>query len=217
MSASVKLLLASHVTSRGRAQAVPSIGNWRTNADLIADVASLGYIKGDVVDVTYGLGNFWTKWRPAKLTACDIDPTKSPMGLAVDFTHLPWPDKTFDTVVFDPPYRLNGSPDRSSDVSYGVEKYTRWQDRMQLVIDGAKDCARITKKGGHLLVKCQDQVVSGQRRFMTDEITNVVVPLGFRKKDRFDMVTKGRSQPPGRSQKHSHQNASTLLVFVRES
>src|SRR5690606_27767225 len=37
---------------------------WRNNAEMIADVAKLGYITGDVLDTTYGRGGFWTVYMP---------------------------------------------------------------------------------------------------------------------------------------------------------
>ena len=35
---------------------------WATNAEMIEDVARLGYLDGSVLDVTYGLGTFWKNW-----------------------------------------------------------------------------------------------------------------------------------------------------------
>lgn len=79
-----------------------------TNADLIVECHQLGYLRDDdrVLDPTYGLGTFWRDWRPADLVACDLNPAKSPLGVSVDFTALPWEDEAFDAVVFDPPYKL---------------------------------------------------------------------------------------------------------------
>jgi hypothetical protein len=38
---------------------------WPSNADLIADVARFGYLQGEVViDVTYGRGTWWNRYRP---------------------------------------------------------------------------------------------------------------------------------------------------------
>jgi hypothetical protein len=84
---------------------------WRTNADLIADCARLGYLDGHVLDPTYGKGNWWTKWRPEKFTTHDLDPTK---GDGVDFRALPEPDGTFDSVAFDPGYVSPGGRETST-------------------------------------------------------------------------------------------------------
>jgi hypothetical protein len=137
--------------------------SWPTNGHLIADCRRLGYLRDDdhVLDPTYGRGVFWRQWRPAKLTATDLDPAKSPSGESVDFTAMPWPDRSFDAVVFDPPYKLNGTPTKGVDERYGVHEPTRWQDRWQLCLDGITECTRVLGDG-HLLVKCQDQVCSGR-------------------------------------------------------
>lgn len=194
-----------------------SVGDWKSNADLIADVARLGWITDDdlVLDATYGLGRFWTTYHPPLLVGLDLDPTKSQTGWGVDFRDLPYDDAVFDVVVFDPPYKLNGTPALGEfDAGYGIAEPTDWRSRMALILDGARECARVAKK--HLLVKCQDQVVSGQVRWQTDAVTEAVTGLGFRKADRFDFgAGRGRKQPPGRRQVHARHDASQLLVFTR--
>lgn len=115
------------------AKMVMAFDTWPSNAHLIADVARLGYIRGDVLDCTWGLGNFWTQYRPPaeNLIGTDLNISKSPCGFSVDFRDQPWDDQSFDTVAFDPPYKLTGTPDRIITERFGVETM-RWQDRMQL-------------------------------------------------------------------------------------
>ena len=62
---------------------------WTSNAHLIADCHELGYLDGHVLDPTFGKGNWWTVWRPEKLTAHDLDPER---GDGVDYRDLPEPD-----------------------------------------------------------------------------------------------------------------------------
>lgn len=196
---------------------VRAYNDWPTNGHLIADVAKLGWLRDDdrVLDVTYGMGVFWKVWQPKTLIGCDIDPDKSPFGRSVDFTALPWNLPMFDAVVFDPPYKLNGTPDEAVDARYGVAETSTWQDRMELIRAGCVECARVSKD--RLLVKCQDQVSSGRVRWQTDLVTDTVLGLGgWRKADRFDMTGTSRPQPGDRKQKHAHGRPSTLLVFQRE-
>jgi len=190
---------------------------WRTNSDLVADIAQFGYFEGSCLDPTYGWGNFYNKFRPADLTGCDLDPRKSPYGPgeSVDFRKLPFEDLSFDTVIYDPPYRMSGRPDRGEfDERYGTQEYTRWQDRYQLIYDGLDECARVARK--YVLQKVQDQVVSGKKRWMTIDFPRHMEAYGFVLEDKFDMLTNPRPQPPGRTQKHSQINYSTLLVFRRD-
>lgn len=191
---------------------ITAIGTWRDNAALIADVARLGYLDGHVLDTTHGLGRFWTTWQPERLTAVDLDPTKSPsMPAGVDFTALPFADNSFDTAVIDPPYRFTGTADQPFDGAYGLKAAIRWQDRMQLILDGVTECCRVSR--GYVLAKVQAQVVSGKVRWQDIEVARTAEALGWRLVDRFDLVTAARPQPTGRRQVHARRNHSTLLVL----
>jgi hypothetical protein len=192
-----------------------AVARRRTNADLIADCVALGYLHEDwhTLDPTYGHGAFWQRWRPKELTACDIDPAKSPIG-RVDVRALPWLARTFDCVVFDPPYKLNGTPDPGMDRRYGVHESTTWRDRLLLIQRGLAECARVLS-GGYLLVKCQDQVCSGKVRWQTTLVAETAEHCGLGLVDRFDMLSY-RPQPAGRHQVHARRNTSSLLVFKRD-
>lgn len=190
---------------------------WRTNGELIAACARLGYITDTdlVLDCTYGRGTWWSVWRPAHLTGCDLDPTKSPIGYSVDFTALPFDDQLFTVVAFDPPYKLNGTPTHAVDERYGVAgAYTNVADRHRLILEGMNECARVLTRDGHLLVKCQDQVNAGRVRWQTDMVTTHALELGLAKVDALLMLG-GRPQPVGRTQQHARRNYSTLLIFQR--
>ena len=73
-----------------------------TNADLIRAVAPM-YLAGSVLDVTYGEGNWWTRYTPEPFTFHDLHKVDG-----VDFRALPEPDSSVDTVCFDPPYVISG-------------------------------------------------------------------------------------------------------------
>jgi hypothetical protein len=186
---------------------------WKSNAELIADVAKLGYLDGQVLDCTYGAGVFWKAYRPEKLTTHDLRLD------GVDFRDLPHPDGTFDSSVIDGPYKLNGTSS-APDVRYGVEEYASPGERHALICEGIAECARVTVPRGYLLVKCQDQVCSGRVWWQTDIFTRHAEALGLVKVDRFDLLGRGRPQPertrqdgkPSRQQ-HAHQRPSTLLVL----
>ena|ERR1022692_269274 len=188
---------------------------WPDNGAMIADVAKLGYLKGRVLDATYGYGIFWNQWNPPGLIGCDLVPSKvNERGVVADFTNLPFADHSFDSVVCDPPYKYTGTPTPEVDERYGVHVYTRWQDRRQLILDGISECSRVTRN--YFLLKCQDQVVSGAKRWQTIEFSNHAATLGLTLEDRFDMLTTPRPQPGNRRQVHSLQNYSTLLIFQKK-
>jgi hypothetical protein len=184
---------------------------WKSNAELIADVARLGYLDGRVLDATYGeCAVFWKVWRPADFTGHDVKIDGH------DFTRLPYEPETFDAVVFDPPYKLNGRPDPKVDARYGVDVPATPQARIDLIELGVRRLTWLVKPAGHLLVKCMDQVCCGRMWWQTDLVTKWATELGFEKVDRFDLLGKHRPQPmEGRKQKHAHGRPSTLLVFRR--
>lgn len=196
---------------------VLAASRWATNADLIADVARLEYLRptDTVLDATYGLGTFWRKWQPTqgRLFGLDIDPNKAP-HLVADFTNLPFADASVDVVVYDGPYKLNGTPDVKIDQRYGVHVRASWQDRMEMLKLGALECARVARR--HLLVKCQAQVVAGEIRWQDRLLADAIEAEGYVLEDRFDLLGKHRPQPMrGRRQKHAHGRPSTLLVLRR--
>jgi len=200
---------------------VQAIGDWTTNGDLIVDVARLGYLRHDwtILDPTFERGTFWSRWRPPGLVTSDLNPDSLAEHTPVDFRALPWPDGTFDAVVFDPPYKLNGTPTHDVDARYGVAgPYTSRVDRHRLMIDGLTDCARVlrrptTDRPSYLLVKCADQVNGGRVRWQTRMMTEHAETLGLDLVDSF-LFRAGRPQPDGRRQQHARRGYSTLLVFT---
>lgn len=195
---------------------VPAAYAWKDNAEMIADVARLGYLNGHVCDVTYGYGKWWKVFQPLELTAHDLNPLKSPLGYGVDFRATGHFDRFFDAVVFDPPYKLNGTPTDKVDEPYGVDEVRTWQERHALIMEGITECARISN--GFVLVKCQNQVCSGSTRFQADIFSEHASTVGLRKVDEFLKLSRspvGRPQPKGRRQVHARNNYSTLLVFKR--
>ena len=99
---------------------VMAAGTWANNAELIRDaVVPLGYLRAEwrTLDPTYGLGNWWSRWRPERLHAHDLDPAKAPDG-PMDFTALDYPDGYFDAVTFDPPYMAPGGRKTTSTTDF---------------------------------------------------------------------------------------------------
>lgn len=204
---------------------VMAIDKYRSNADLILACQQLGYLSSDALtlDPTYGNGTFWRLWKPEILIATDIDPLKSPGTWtavtgrwassygSVDFRDLYWMDGAFDAVVFDPPYKLNGTPSEP-DAQYGCDDGASAAERREAILFGLAECIRVLHPGGHLLVKCQDQVVSGRVVWQTDIITRAAEANRCTKIDRLDFLSY-RPQPSGRRQVHARRNHSTMLVF----
>lgn len=203
-----------------KTEVVMAATQWPTNGHMIADVARLGYLRAEwlTLDPTYGLGRWWTVWRPDKLEISDLH-TVDPF---VDFRDLPCPDGTYEAVAFDPPYKLNGTPTATVDGQYGVDKVASRSDRTQLILDGIKECSRVLAPNGTLLVKCQDQVNGGKVRWQSIEFASYAMSLGLVLVDQLVYLNTPRPQPPRSRldgvesvQQHARRNYSTLLIFEK--
>lgn len=195
-----------------------AISEAKNNAELIEECVELGYLHKDWVtlDPTWGDGRFWSNWMPDTLIPLDLDRSKSPSGLSVDFRDIRWkPKGGYDAVVFDPPYKYSGTPALGKfDERYGIQKYERWQEREALILDGIAECVRVLARRGFLLIKCQDQVCSGKVRWQTKTFSSRAEDLGCRFVDHL-LLPSYRPQPKGRSQKHARRNYSSLLVMQK--
>jgi hypothetical protein len=196
---------------------VLTASSWPSNAELIADLHTLGYIgdKDFVFDATYGLGVWWKVYRPRNLLTNDLSSEYEDVDYHYDFRRLPksWVS-SFDVVAYDPPYKLNGTPSES-DERYGVHLPTTWQARNKMILDGITGCAMPLRKKGILLVKCMDQVARNAKRWQTYDCVEHAKTQGLTLVDQLVLLGSPREQPGNRPQRHSHSNFSTLLVFKK--
>lgn len=189
------------------------------NGKLMADVHELGYLEDGwkVLDPTHGKGNFWTVYKPVRLTATDLNPDKSPIGTPVDFTDMPWPAMNFHAVVFDPPYQMNGSASKSKATAakkeaFGVDDIKDAGQRLKLIVAGLVECARVCEQV--LMVKSQDAVYWTEIIWLSRLVMDTVEECGFVKVDELH-VSSYQEQPDGTSQQHARRNYSTLQIFKR--
>lgn len=186
------------------------------NGQRVADLARLGYLPEPVLDPTYGYGSMWTHHQPSMFTGCDYDSDKSPLGVSVDFTALPFESNSFPSVLYDPPYRFAGTPtdtdEGGHDDLYGTQVYRTKEQQLTLILDGAVECARVASE--FLIVKCQDQVVANKTFFQTRAVEDRLRIVGWELRDRLHFLSY-RPQPAGRSQTNARNNFSTFLVFHR--
>jgi hypothetical protein len=196
-----------------------------SNGVLIATVARLGYLGGPddpVLDVTYGRGLWWTRYRPPELVTHDLALD------GVDFRHLPEADASVPVLCFDPPYISTGSRETSTTDDlydrFGLGELKGWQAIRRLIDAGLAESARVLAPGGYLLVKCMDYVESGRKVWNTFHVFSEAEALDLRLLDRFHHIAgAGKGGPQTmtnldgspRKQKHAREVASMLLVFTK--
>lgn len=211
------------------------------NAGLFAEIMRLHVPAGSVVaDVTYAGGTFWKRIPEGRyqLHASDLAPERPKISLfvnyrgGVDCRDLPYEDASVDCVVLDPPYmegffRREASQQAGSGshsafrraYSRGTgtsgEEGPRWHDAVtDLYLRAGVEARRVLRRGGHVIVKCQDEVSANRQRLTHVEIVTGYEDLGFYCKDLFVLV---RPNAPAVSrlltQVHARKNHSYFLVF----
>lgn len=194
---------------------------WRSNAHLVEDLVRLGYLHSDwdVLDPTFGSGNWWKRWRPENLTTH----VRSEDGS--DFRALPYRDGAFDCAAYDPPYVAIGGRETSTikkmHGAYGMaDPEFRTPAELQEIIDaGLTEMARVVRPsgrngtgGGYILCKCKDYITGGKLWDGTGRTVSHALSLGLDYVDRLEHLGNPGPQSQTR-QVHARRNLSTLLVF----
>lgn len=193
---------------------IVSVNNWTSNGALIRDVEKLGLIpEGLIFDATFGLGTFWAQSeRVLDVVGNDLRRTEVPYNL--DFTQ-PFPTRmwgNYSAVVFDPPYKLNGTP--TDDDRYGADEKVSVSERKRRIMAGLYHTRFLIKPGGVQIVKTQNQIANGQYHDLVGDITLASRGMGMHVDAMFHMTVAPR---PQRSQKRARNNYSTLLVLRERS
>lgn len=181
----------------------------KRNAKAIREFAQLGLIGPTVLDLTHNVGRFWREWEPKVLVRMDLDPTM-PIDIQADLRMAPFRTGSFDTVVIDPPYKLNGRGGScQEDATYGVAD--RWTARDDLYRVGLAEALRVCKRKGTIIVKFQDQIAGGrivqQSVWVHHSLAGAADLLGQ------ILVMTSRKQPSGRPQRTPRNNFSTMQAW----
>ncbi len=192
-----------------------------TNDDGFARIINLYARPGDVIaDPTFGNGVFWQKVDKGKYQTLLTD-FKSDK---VDLRCLPYADESLDMLACDPPYRY--TPEKNSkqentpghgkvDELYNLQaaKLKNTQMVLDLYYEGMKEGLRVLKKGGFLIVKCQDTVQDGKNIWVHNLLMAKAEELGYACRDLVVVAPPSVLKTRWDRQRHLRKAHSYFLVF----
>lgn len=199
------------------------------NEDVFPQILALHVPKGSIIaDVTYGKGVFWRN-----VPAEDYVVRPSDISMGIDCRSLPYHNAEIDCVVLDPPYmeglfrkfveHLAGAGTYSAFREFysngdATDEGPKWHDAvLDLYFKAGAEAYRVLRRGGALIVKCQDEVSAGKQRLTHVEIINEYARKGFYTKDLFVVVRKNKASVSRIvKQLHARKNHSYFLVFIKK-
>jgi tRNA G10 N-methylase Trm11 len=199
------------------------------NSLLFPKILDLHVPSGSLVaDVTYGRGVFWTFVDPSKYTVL-----KSDISDGTDCRALPYGHESIDCLVLDPPYMegllrscVKSKAGSGSHAAFRA-RYSngdesppggpKWHAAVSdLYYKSGDEALRVLRKGGVLVVKCQDEVSANKQWLTHVEIINYYSAIGFYCKDLFVVVRENKASVSRLvKQVHARKNHSYFLVFVK--
>lgn len=119
-----------------------------------------------ILDACCGSKMFWFDKNNPNVTFMDIRKVNETLSdgrklnvnpdLIGDFRNIPFPDNTFDLVVFDPPHLLNAGDQSWLAKKYGKLNKKTWK---QDISRGFDECMRVLKVNGILIFKWNEEQV----------------------------------------------------------
>ena len=191
---------------------------YENQTDILQAIMAMHCPDGFDCDLTYGNGQFWRDLKAPALKF-DIDPQK-PEVIQASSDKLPLSDCSLKSVVFDPPFLTYVRAGREGNGKMvmakrfaGYWRYDELETHYQATI---AESARVLKKQGVMVIKCQD-IIHNHKMHCTHANILVWAASKFRLKDLFVLVAKHRLPSPNRKgvQKHARIFHSYFLVLEK--
>ncbi len=193
-----------------------------TNATLMLSIEKLFFRTGmKIADVTYGQGTFWKQLDMNKCKFFPSDISGEYRSIAThDCRKLPYTATSMDAVTLDPAWEKQisgaGHEKQYHNISHGL----RPPEVIPFYQASMREAHRVLKCGGHLVVKCQDKVLSDRQVRWTIQIWRYAVhELGMEDVERFLLVSSRPKLNPVRytgNKHHAVKSETCLWVFRKE-
>lgn len=191
--------------------------------EIIKNIMSLYEIERFDLDCTYSIGQFW-KMLPQPKHKSDLLPKKSDIVQASS-DNLPFESDTMKSVMFDPPFIINGETphseikDGSCLTAKRFEGYKNFDELKKHYYGTLKETYRLLKNGGILVFKCQDIVSAGKNHFSHCLIMNMALQVGYYPRDLFVLMSKNRinsfNGEKWKNQYHARKHHCYFWVFEK--
>jgi SAM-dependent methyltransferase len=173
-----------------------------------------------ILDATLNSGRFWVGSR-RKVVGLDIDPKYRPRVVA-DNRQMPFKDRCFDVVVYDPPHIPNQGRDKQKDFNtrFGLVLKSSAENGYNfshLYPPFVREAYRILRAEGLLLCKIADYIHNHRYQWAHVELLRAAVEVGFCPCDCIVKVRKGPIVDPKWKQAHHARRQHCYWLVFRKS
>ncbi len=218
---SAKLAVAEKVVQLPQYRPLGSVWYGEDDAELIEQLLRFYPRKRprNILDATVNGGRFW-RGSKRKVVGLDIDARHKPAVVA-DNTAMPFPDSSFDVVVYDPPHVPNQGRDRSKDFNkrFGLGERSAKEHGYTFTHTYPpfmREAHRVLRNEGILLAKIADYVHNHRYQWAHVELIKAGQDVGFTACDCIIKVRKGPIiDPKWKIAHHTRRQHSYWIIFRR--
>jgi SAM-dependent methyltransferase len=174
-----------------------------------------------ILDATVNNGRFWEK-SERNVIGLDINPRFRP-DVVADNRRLPFKDRCFDVVVYDPPHIPNQGSDKSKDFNtrFGLvlkSSAANGYNFTHLYPPFVREAFRVLKAEGLLLCKIADYVHNHRYQWAHLELVRAAVEAGFCACDCIIKTRKGPIvDPKWKLAHHARRHHCYWLIFRKSN
>jgi hypothetical protein len=129
---------------------------------------------------------------------------------------IPLQENTLDCIMYDPPFLPGATKVKTGIIANRFGWFRTVKDLWVYYQATLKECHRVLKDKGILIVKCQDVTNCGKQWWSHIYLVNEAEKIGFYTKDLFVLLAKNRlTDPRWKTQRHGRKFHCYYLVFQK--
>ncbi|MGH9327705.1 MAG: class I SAM-dependent methyltransferase [Terriglobia bacterium] len=174
-----------------------------------------------ILDATVNCGRFW-KGSKRRVIGVDNEPSHHP-SIVADNTAMPFRDRSFEVVIYDPPHIPNQGKDKQKDFHqrFGLGDKSPKENGYTFAHTFppfAQEAYRVLRPEGVLLAKITDYIHHHRYQWAHVELVQAAKDVGFKPCDCIIKVRKGPIiDPKWKVAHHSRRQHCYWLVFRKSS